>query len=184
MPPMNLGNVQQSSSTQWIRMAMRELASMSSSNSSFKTDTTGSTAIFSVVWTAMEMGSLDFSEVLTFYYILKTRGVWCDYCGICLMGLYFTCVACFDNASARGNTYDLCSTCYEAQRHQQQHSHHDYFLDSYVLLRAKAGLPLLAGAPDLHQRMQIAFQALEIALKVREFATQAAQAIGSGCSIM
>nr|XP_023875893.1 uncharacterized protein LOC111988336 [Quercus suber] len=96
-------------------------------------------------------GTLDFFEVLTFYYILKTRGVWCDYCRICLMGLYFTCVACFDNA--RGNTYDLCSTCYGARRHQQQHPHHNYFLDSYVLLRAKAGLPLLAGAPNLQQAL-------------------------------
>uniref|UniRef100_A0A7N2MM78 EF-hand domain-containing protein n=1 Tax=Quercus lobata TaxID=97700 RepID=A0A7N2MM78_QUELO len=93
-------------------------------------------------------GFLDFFEVLTFYYIFKTRGVWCDYCRIGLMGLYFTCVACFDNAG--GNTYDLCSTCYEARRHQQRHPpHHNYFLDSYVLLRAKAGLPLLAGAPNV-----------------------------------
>ncbi|GLT76805.1 hypothetical protein SLA2020_484430 [Shorea laevis] len=43
-------------------------------------------------------GSLDFPEVLTLYYIMKTRGVWCRNCGACLMGLYFTCVACFDTA--------------------------------------------------------------------------------------
>ena len=97
-------------------------------------------------------GFLDFFEVLTFYYILKSMGVWCYFCGICLMGLYLTCVACFDNARPRGNTYfDLCSTCYEALRHQQQHPHHNYFLDSYVLLRAKAGLPHIAGAPNLHR---------------------------------
>ena len=149
---MNLGNEQQSSSTQWMRMAMGELASISSSNSSFKTDTTGSTAIFFRSLDRNGDGFLDFFEVLTFYYILKSMGVWCYFCGICLMGLYLTCVACFDNARPRGNTYyDLCSTCYEALRHQQQHPHHNYFLDSYVLLRAKAGLPHIAGAPNLHR---------------------------------
>ena len=95
-------------------------------------------------------GLLDFFEVLTCYYILKTRGVWCDCCKAYLMGLYFTCVACFDNARITGQTYDLCSMCYEARRHQQQHPHHNYFLDSHVLLRAKAGLPLLAGAPNAY----------------------------------
>ncbi|XP_050255250.1 uncharacterized protein LOC126701172 [Quercus robur] len=99
-------------------------------------------------------GFSDFFEVLTFYYIFKTRGVSCGYCRIGLMTLYFTCVACFDNAG--GNTYDLCSTCYEARRHHQHHHpHHNYFLDSYVLLRAKAGLPLPAGAPNLQQGFQI-----------------------------
>uniref|UniRef100_A0A7N2MK41 EF-hand domain-containing protein n=1 Tax=Quercus lobata TaxID=97700 RepID=A0A7N2MK41_QUELO len=92
-------------------------------------------------------GFLDFFEVLTFYYIFKTRGLSCGYCRIGLMGMYFTCVACFDNAG--GNTYDLCPTCYEARRHQQQHPHHNHFLDSNVLLRAKAGIPLLAGAPNV-----------------------------------
>ncbi|KAF3964034.1 hypothetical protein CMV_011635 [Castanea mollissima] len=93
-------------------------------------------------------GLLDFNEVLTFYYILKTRGVWCAYCRNYQTGVYFTCVACFDNARSTGYTYDLCSACYEARRHQQHHPHHNYFLDSHVLLRAKAGLPLLAGAPN------------------------------------
>ena len=78
--------------------------------------------------------------------------VWCECCKAYLMGrLYFTCVACFDNARSTGHTYDLCSTCYGARRHQQQHPHHNYFLDIYVLLRAKAGLPLPAGAPNFQQ---------------------------------
>ncbi|KAH7521981.1 hypothetical protein FEM48_Zijuj07G0089500 [Ziziphus jujuba var. spinosa] len=40
---------------------------------------------------------LDFYEVLTFYYIVKTRSVWCDSCRANLHSLYFTCVECFDS---------------------------------------------------------------------------------------
>ena len=87
--------------------------------------------------------SLDFWEVLTLYYIMKTRGVWCKSCGVCQLGLYFTCVACFDNAS---HTYDLCTDCYSQWRYSH---HHVSFLDSYVLLRSKRGIP--PGAPNLNQ---------------------------------
>ncbi|KAK9992992.1 hypothetical protein SO802_022695 [Lithocarpus litseifolius] len=93
-------------------------------------------------------GWLELCEVVTFYYILKTRSVRCKYCGSYQMGLYFTCVTCFNNARSTGYTYDLCCMCYGAGRHQQQHPHHNYFLDSYVLLRVQAGLPLPAGAPN------------------------------------
>lgn len=81
-------------------------------------------------------GSLDFWEVLTLYYVVKTRGgVWCQGCQACLVGLYFTCVACFDSSS---RSYDLCPACYKRKRFTH---HHTYFLDNHVLLRAKRGLP-------------------------------------------
>ena len=80
-------------------------------------------------------GSLDFWEVLTFYYIVKTRAVWCDGCRAQLRTLYFSCVVCFDGN--RGDTYDLCSQCYSGRRFRH---HHEVFLDSYVLLRSKRGL--------------------------------------------
>ena len=80
-------------------------------------------------------GSLDFWEVMTFYYIIKTRGVWCNACSAQLPGLYFTCVTCFDCIGQ--NTYDLCANCYSARRFR--HSHNS-FLDSYLLLRSKRGI--------------------------------------------
>ncbi|KAL6191944.1 hypothetical protein ACLB2K_038333 [Fragaria x ananassa] len=53
-------------------------------------------------------GGLDFEEVLTFYYIIKTSCVMCRGCSsVYLCGLYFTCVACFDGADHK--TYDLCA---------------------------------------------------------------------------
>ncbi|GMN53304.1 hypothetical protein TIFTF001_022460, partial [Ficus carica] len=79
-------------------------------------------------------GHLDFSEVLTFYYVLKTRGVSCAKCSIQLLGLYFTCVDCFD----AGHAFDLCSNCYS--NCDFQHHQNALFLDSYVLLRSKLGL--------------------------------------------
>ncbi|EXC27694.1 hypothetical protein L484_009718 [Morus notabilis] len=46
-------------------------------------------------------GGLDFWEVLTFYYIIKTRGVLCNACYAPLHGLHFTCVACMLRRGAR-----------------------------------------------------------------------------------
>lgn len=80
-------------------------------------------------------GRLDLWEVLTFYYILKTRCVWCDGCRAPLHELYFTCVKCFD---AGNNTYDLCAECY-CRRGTSGHQH-TQLVDSYVLLRSKRGI--------------------------------------------
>ncbi|XP_059446745.1 uncharacterized protein LOC132178315 [Corylus avellana] len=128
-------------------------------------------------------GSLDFNEVLTLYYIMKTRGVWCNQCRACLMGLYFTCVTCFDSAD---NTYDLCATCYSARSFRH---HHPTFLDTFVLLRSKRGLPPGVANPNPALVPQpyaanaprkniwwTAFQALETALSVGN--------IFASCSIM
>ncbi|KAB1219353.1 hypothetical protein CJ030_MR3G001164 [Morella rubra] len=89
-------------------------------------------------------GVLDFWEVLTLYYIMKTR-LHCIQCRVCLMGQYFTCVKCFDSG---GDTYDLCARCYREQRYQ--HRHHS-FLDSYLLLRSMRGLA--AGGTNLDQAL-------------------------------
>ncbi|GMY26937.1 hypothetical protein FCV25MIE_22179 [Fagus crenata] len=77
------------------------------------------------------------------------------------MGLYFTCVACFDSAS---NTYDLCTDCYSERRYRH---HHISFLDNYVLLRSKRGLP--PGQPNLNQALvqhNIAPSALQVSFYV------------------
>ncbi|KAL5542370.1 hypothetical protein UlMin_010080 [Ulmus minor] len=80
-------------------------------------------------------GELDFDEVLTFYYIVKTRGLWCDVCHSRLTGLHFSCVTCFENGR---NSFDLCSSCYGNGRFNHPHN---IFLDSHVLLRSKKGRP-------------------------------------------
>ncbi|PON94860.1 Parvalbumin [Trema orientale] len=121
-------------------------------------------------------GSLDFWEVLTFYYIVKTRAVWCDGCGVQLHALYFTCVACFDDGS---NTYDLCAQCYSGRNFRHSHEH---FLDSYVLLRSKRGLTpctnvnLAITQPQSNKlSLNHWFRAMELAINVGGLV---------GCSIM
>ncbi|PQM40899.1 uncharacterized protein Pyn_30172 [Prunus yedoensis var. nudiflora] len=128
-------------------------------------------------------GGLDFKEVLTFYYIIKTRNLWCDGCGVCLKGLYFTCVECFDRAA---NTYDLCSRCYSSRRFRHNHT---CFLDNHMLLRSKRTQLRQAGLPNLNlvitpaqqifnppatparNRLRQTFQALEFVINVGNLIT-------------
>ncbi|KAL6185202.1 hypothetical protein ACLB2K_041336 [Fragaria x ananassa] len=83
-------------------------------------------------------GGLDFEEVLTFYYIIKTSCVMCRGCSVYLCGLYFTCVACFDGADHK--TYDLCAVCY---RNWNFNHHHSYFLVTIYCYGSKDVLLLL-----------------------------------------
>ncbi|XP_065635585.1 uncharacterized protein LOC111996517 isoform X2 [Quercus suber] len=90
-------------------------------------------------------GCLGFWEVLTLYYVIKTRGLWCQGCQTCLVGLYFTCVSCFDSGS---RTYDLCPACYKQKKFSHNHTN---FMDNHLLLRSKRGLP--AGTANINQAL-------------------------------
>ncbi|KAL5542379.1 hypothetical protein UlMin_010089 [Ulmus minor] len=126
-------------------------------------------------------GGLDFWEVLTFYYIVKTRGVLCDVCRSQLHGLYFTCVSCFDHAH---DSYDLCGRCYSGRMFRH---HHSVFLDSYLLLRSKRGISpgininMAIIQPQRNQNRNKWFGALEMALNVGNLLN-----VGNvvGCTIM
>ncbi|VVA37026.1 PREDICTED: Calcium-binding EF-hand [Prunus dulcis] len=149
-------------------------------------------------------GGLDLQEVLTFYYIIKTRYITCQGCRAHLCGLYFTCVECFDGGAANYHnhhqypTYDLCAACYGNANYIHQHS---YFLDNHVLLRSKRGPPhappnlamavaeqnplvnitnnyyVNQAAPQIQRnRWYQAFQTLETALSI--------SALASNCTIM
>ncbi|KAH0993694.1 hypothetical protein GBA52_005177 [Prunus armeniaca] len=140
-------------------------------------------------------GGLDFQELLTFYYIIKTRYTTCQSCRAHLCGLYFTCVMCFDGAANYHSTYDLCAACYGNDNYTHQHP---YFLDNHVLLHSKRGThapPNLAmavapnplvitnnyyvnqAAPQIRwNRWFQAFEALELALSI--------PALLSNCTIM
>ncbi|XP_050374410.1 uncharacterized protein LOC126791948 [Argentina anserina] len=109
-------------------------------------------------------GWLDFWEMLTFYYIIRTRYFQCRECSKYLSGLYFTCVDCFEGGaqSAHYNryrhhhhhydlgTYNLCVACYRSRNFVDHHPHHTYFLDNHILLQSKKGPPPYAyAAPQL-----------------------------------
>lgn len=77
---------------------------------------------------------LDFQEVLTFYYIIKTGYIFCRGCGIYLSGFYFTCFECFQGADPF--TFDLCHACHRSQKSTH---HHTLFLENHILLHYKRG---------------------------------------------
>ncbi|PRQ36817.1 putative EF-hand domain pair protein [Rosa chinensis] len=96
---------------------------------------------------------LDFDEVLTFYYIIKTEYVRCRGCNKYLSGLYFTCFECFE--AANPSTFDLCDACHRSSNFTHHHSDHTLFLENHILLYYKRG-------PDDSMAMEYLYaQALE-----------------------
>ncbi|XP_057772259.1 uncharacterized protein LOC130991860 [Salvia miltiorrhiza] len=80
-------------------------------------------------------GTLDFFEVMTLYYIIKSGRPFCngDDCGKFISGIFFSCVECFKNSKT---SFDLCSECYRAARYDHNHDGQAQFLDNYTLLQA------------------------------------------------
>ncbi|KAK9931287.1 hypothetical protein M0R45_018567 [Rubus argutus] len=120
-------------------------------------------------------GSLDFWELLTFYYIINTRYFHCRQCRGYLSGLYFTCVDCFEEGAHHSHrydpgTYNLCLACY---RYRVFSHHHSNFLDNHILLRSKRYHP--HAAPHLN-KWQSYFDLLDVAIN--------AVALAANCSIM
>ncbi|KAK9182492.1 hypothetical protein WN944_025637 [Citrus x changshan-huyou] len=54
-------------------------------------------------------GGLDFNEVLTLYYILKSGRPICGQCKIFITNEYFACMKCFETGSA---AYSICLECF------------------------------------------------------------------------
>lgn len=80
-------------------------------------------------------GGLDFWDVMTLYYIIKSGRPFCDCCGEFIPATYFSCVKCFKD----GTSFDLCLRCYQSAAHCN-HTHLGRpatFLDNYTLLQSK-----------------------------------------------
>ncbi|KAL8026483.1 hypothetical protein ABFX02_14G030300 [Erythranthe guttata] len=69
-------------------------------------------------------GSLDFWEVLTLYYIVKSGRPLCGRCGI----------LCFDSPTG---AYSLCIYCYRSNKSDHNHGGRQQFLDTFTLLETK-----------------------------------------------
>ncbi|KAH6829936.1 hypothetical protein C2S53_020189, partial [Perilla frutescens var. hirtella] len=79
-------------------------------------------------------GSLDFTDVMTLYYIIKSGRPFCDCCANFISGVFFTCVRCH-NASPR-SSFNICHPCHKSRT--SGHSHDGgraFFLDNYTLLQ-------------------------------------------------
>ncbi|KAH9682986.1 calcium-binding EF-hand family protein [Citrus sinensis] len=129
-------------------------------------------------------GRLDFKEVLTLYYILKSRRPICGRCKIFITNEYFACMRCFETGSA---AYSICLECF-GDKGSLNHNHvRSYFVDNFSLLESLRKKPL----PN-HQRAIVPYNQnipaegrglWQTALKVFEAALPIA-GIVAGCSIM
>ncbi|KAH6786677.1 hypothetical protein C2S52_006229 [Perilla frutescens var. hirtella] len=79
-------------------------------------------------------GFLDFWEVLTLYYIIKSGRPICRCCGFLVIDTFFSCVECFNSSEG---SYSLCIHCYSFNRSDHNHNGHQQFLDTFTLLETK-----------------------------------------------
>ncbi|PIN15646.1 hypothetical protein CDL12_11700 [Handroanthus impetiginosus] len=79
-------------------------------------------------------GKLDFVQVMTLYYIIKSGRPFCDSCNEFIPGIFFSCVECFKSPE---RLYNLCSDCYWYTKRDHHHNGRVQFLDNYTLLETK-----------------------------------------------
>lgn len=79
-------------------------------------------------------GTLDFWEVMTLYYIMKSGRPFCRSCNEFLTDVYFACVECYESPEG---SYCLCLHCYSGFNWAHDHNRRPRFLDNYTLLEAK-----------------------------------------------
>ncbi|PWA75091.1 Serine/threonine-protein phosphatase [Artemisia annua] len=79
-------------------------------------------------------GTLDFVEVMTLYYIVKSGRPFCDHCKKFISSTYLTCVGCLEDPI--GGSFYLCLDCYMMQKCDHAHNGLSRFLDNYSLLEA------------------------------------------------
>ncbi|KAL1535622.1 hypothetical protein AAHA92_28382 [Salvia divinorum] len=78
-------------------------------------------------------GTLDFSAVMTLYYIIKSGRPFCDCCANFIPGIFFSCVECFKNLKT---SFHLCCDCYQMAKCNHNHDGRSQFLDNYAFLQA------------------------------------------------
>ncbi|KAK2966000.1 hypothetical protein RJ640_016807 [Escallonia rubra] len=79
--------------------------------------------------------TLDFAEVMTVVYMVKSGRPFCKHRSNFIIDVYFTCVDCFENPDGG---FPVCLDCY--CRHDFDHHHKNgpsRFLDNYTLLEVK-----------------------------------------------
>ncbi|KAL9410494.1 hypothetical protein AB3S75_044288 [Citrus x aurantiifolia] len=84
-------------------------------------------------------GGLYFMEVLTLYYILKSRRPICGLCKIFITNEYFTCMTCFKTGSA---AYSICLECFRGEGRLNHRHDRSYFVDNFGLLESLRKDPL------------------------------------------
>ncbi|XP_047957129.1 uncharacterized protein LOC125202728 [Salvia hispanica] len=78
-------------------------------------------------------GTLDFYDVMTLYYIIRSGRPFCDCCAEFIPGIFFSCVDCFKNPKT---SFHLCCDCYQMRKCNHNHDGRSQFLDNYAFLQA------------------------------------------------
>ncbi|XP_058203131.1 uncharacterized protein LOC131317616 isoform X1 [Rhododendron vialii] len=76
-------------------------------------------------------GNLEFMEVMSLYYVIKSGRPFCSGCVKFIPGMYFACKKCFENGH---NSFCVCPECYDDELFLHEHVQ---FLDNYALLEAR-----------------------------------------------
>ncbi|EYU32602.1 hypothetical protein MIMGU_mgv1a022976mg, partial [Erythranthe guttata] len=82
-------------------------------------------------------GSLDFWEVLTLYYIVKSGR---PLCGILVTGTFFSCVECFDSPTG---AYSLCIYCYRSNKSDHNHVNSSNKITSSIFKEVSYKVPFM-----------------------------------------
>ncbi|KAI8537550.1 hypothetical protein RHMOL_Rhmol09G0032900 [Rhododendron molle] len=80
--------------------------------------------------------TLDFTEVLTLFYIIQSGRPFCHGCDVFVAGTYFTCSKCYKSDNNNNNVISLCPKCFEKGLYTHSHERNQ-FLDNYALLALK-----------------------------------------------
>eukprot|EP01018_Ginkgo_biloba_P034553 Gb_35422 [translate_table: standard] len=81
-------------------------------------------------------GQLSFEECITLHYLIQARPE-CEKCGLPLVGLFYTCISCWDARGETNGAFNLCYDCYTSKDYV--HAHQE-FVDNYVALKKLLGL--------------------------------------------
>ncbi|CAA2999584.1 uncharacterized protein LOC111371659 isoform X15 [Olea europaea subsp. europaea] len=112
--------------------------------------------------------SLDFWEVMTLYYIIKSGRPFCGSCANFVPGIFFSCVEC---------PFTLCFGCYRSTKCDHNHNGRTQLLDNYTMLQAKQDSSEATQIIRYTNKWNVAFKALEAALAIGNIA-------GALCTIL
>ncbi|PSS24039.1 RAS guanyl-releasing protein like [Actinidia chinensis var. chinensis] len=107
-------------------------------------------------------GNLDFEDVITLFYILKSGRPLCGGCRKLIEGLYFTCVKCY----YENKSFCLHPKCFEGGKYV--HHGHAEFLDNYALLQRQKGL-MATPKPSKFSRFKHSFPAQVLPHRLKWF---------------
>ncbi|XP_022760905.1 uncharacterized protein LOC111307150 [Durio zibethinus] len=79
--------------------------------------------------------TLEFMDVVTLYYIIRSGRPFCDGCNQFIKDTYFCCIECFDSSN---ENYCLCCQCFKSKNYiTGSQSHRHQFVDNFALLELK-----------------------------------------------